>query len=843
MKTRLSAIVILLIGFALIVPTCLNQRFSAVAANRVTIRMARAYEPPPKSDGRVVGPGDFILESSTTRVVIGGLMRTSSERGAVLEAMLHDIPLYESIYSLTPRLQVGGGNYPIYVHDMYATWRGNQPVLRSVGLAWVGKRSFRVVQELTLDTETPALICRSETTSVDGKSVSDIGVGVRIDWGGATPFVSGIGILEDNQWHRGDFIGNSANATSTLFGFQDNQLRAALKLECDGLGSFLSHTDAIPLSRKLPASGKLTQKSFLIITRGGLAQAVRRLGWVRGKPFREVLAVLPYMPEGSKITIYDAEMAPYVYAYPEPNGQAIIPLPRGKGEKLDREYVAVATAYGHASSDPVPIPEQLGIRLTIEIPEGGHIRFRARDAASGQPMSARVRIIGIGDTPSPDLGPRHRAAGAENVVVTAAGEATIPAQPGEYRVLVSHGPEWSLHDETVEVTKTFRPDVEADLTRLIKTRDWIACELHVHAAPSSDSLVPLEDRVASLAAEGIRFVVPTDHNRVTDYAPAIQATKLADLSTVPGVEITTWAPEFGHFNAMLFPRNPSLPNNGAPRYQDSSPATLFSEVRALDPNILIQVNHPRLEPSRIAYFDQVGYDPKTGESTGPYSGDYDLLEVWNGYDLARPFHFERVFLEWIAMLARGERHVATGGSDSHNISYQWAGYPRTYVWVKGGDPSDGKAVIESLKMGRAMVTNGPMLEAMVNGQGPGETAVVEPGKFLVSVQVQAPPWMDVSYIEVFANGKKVVEQEIAQESGDRDAPPVIRFNGDLEISMKREGFIVIIIKGGKPMTEFFGIPDIFPAAFINPIWIDFERAPQKVDGGVEAGVLERNFIP
>ncbi len=838
MRTRLSTIVGLLIGVALIIPTCLNQRFSAVAANRVTIRMARTYEPPSQRNGRVVGPGDFILESSTTRVVVGGLMRASGERGAVLEAMLHDSPLYESIDLLTPRLQVGGGNYPIYVREIYASWRGNQPVLRSVGLAWVGKRSFRVIQELTLDAEDSILIRRSETTSLDGKKVSGISVGVRIDWGGATPFVPGIGILEDGQWRQGDFIGKSANATSTLFGFHESQLRAAAKLEWSGLTAILTRTDAIPPSRTLPSWAKLTEKSYLIISRGGLAQAVRRLGWIRGKAFREVLAVLPYMPEGSKITIYDAEMAPYVYAYPDPRGQAIIPLPREKGEKLDRGYVAVATAYGHAHSDPVPIPEQLGIRLTIEIPEGGHIRIRAKDAASGRPMSARARIIGIGGTPSPDLGPRHRAAGAENIVVTAGGEATIPAEPGEYRVLVSHGPEWSLYDENIEVTKTFRPDVDAGLVRLMKTRDWIACDLHVHAAPSYDSLVSLEDRVASLAAEGIRFAVPTDHNRVTDYAPALRTKKIEDFGTVPGVEITTWAPEFGHFNAFPYPRNPSLPNNGAPTYQDSSPAELFGNIRDLDPEIAIQVNHPRLEPSRIAYFDQVDFDPKTGVSTGPYSGNYDLLEVWNGYDLARSFNFERVFLEWIAMLARGDRYVATGNSDSHYISYHWAGYPRTYVWVKGGDPSDVKALIQSLKKGRAMVTNGPMLEATVNGLGPGETAVVPPGKFLVSVQVQAPPWMDVSYIEAFANGKKVVEQEIGQEFSDQDTPPVIRFNGELEIPMEKEGFIVIMVKGGKPMTEFFGVPDIFPAAFINPIWIQFEQEPQNSDGGVDAAVIE-----
>ncbi|MBN1653431.1 MAG: PHP domain-containing protein [Deltaproteobacteria bacterium] len=819
----IPSVIGLLVGVTLLVPTCLNQRFSKVAANRVIVRLVRSYEQPSQSDGIVVKPGDFVLESSTMRVVVGGLKRPARQRGAVIEAMLRNGPLYEAIGLLSSRLQVSGGNYPIVVRDMYATWMGNQPVLRMKGLTWVGKRSIEVVEELTLNTEISVLIRYSRTISRDDKPVSDIRVGARIVWGRATPFVPGTGTLEDGDWHQGDFIGNSTNATSTLYGFHDSQLRVAANVETLCKSLYMSHTDVIPLNRAPRVSREYAEKSYLIIARGGLAQAVRRLGWARGKPFREVLAVLPYSPEGSKVTIYDREKSPYIYEYPKANGQAIVPLPIYKGQKLDKEYSAVATAYGHGRSDPMPIPEEPGIRVRLEIPKGGRIRIRARDTESGRLMISRVRVIGIGGTASPDLGPRHRASGAENVALTVQGEVTLPAEPGDYRVLVSHGPEWSLHDENVLVTETYRPDVQADLTRLIRTRDWIACELHVHAAPSSDCQVPLEDRVASLVAEGIRFAIPTDHNRVTDYSPALEAMEIEDFGTVSGVEVTSWDPEFGHFNVFPYPRNPSLPDDGAPPYQKSSPEELFSYIRAIDPEIAIQVNHPRLEPARIAYFDNVGYDPVTGESTGPYSRNYDLLEIWNGYDLARPFFFQRVFFEWMAMLARGNRYVATGGSDSHYISYHWAGYPRTYVWVKGGDPKDGHAVIESLKKGRAMVTNGPILEATVNGLGPGEIAIVRPGRILVRVQVQAPQWMDVSLIEVYANAKKVLEREITSEDTDRDAQQIVRFDGELDIPIKKEGFIIIMIKGAEPMTDFFGIPNVFPAAFINPIWIKFER--------------------
>ena len=55
------------------------------------------------------------------------------------------------------------------------------------------------------------------------------------------------------------------------------------------------------------------------------------------------------------------------------------------------------------------------------------------------------------------------------------------------------------------------------------------------------------------------------------------------------------------------------------------------------------------------------------------------MEVFNGFDLARPEKVERVFRDWLAILARGQRVVATGSSDSHQVRYQLAGYPRTYI--------------------------------------------------------------------------------------------------------------------------------------------------------------------
>ena len=113
-----------------------------------------------------------------------------------------------------------------------------------------------------------------------------------------------------------------------------------------------------------------------------------------------------------------------------------------------------------------------------------------------------------------------------------------------------------------------------DLAHLndIDTRGWIASDLHVHANPSFDSAVSLEDRVASLVAEGIGFATPTEHNVVGDYGPgvaALPASLSGALSWVPAVEVTTDPRDtpLGHFNVYPYPPAPGTANGAPPPWR------------------------------------------------------------------------------------------------------------------------------------------------------------------------------------------------------------------------------------------------------------------------------------
>ncbi|MFO0598624.1 MAG: carboxypeptidase regulatory-like domain-containing protein [Myxococcaceae bacterium] len=108
--------------------------------------------------------------------------------------------------------------------------------------------------------------------------------------------------------------------------------------------------------------------------------------------------------------------------------------------------------------------------------------------------------------------------------------------------------------------------------------------------------------------------------------------------------------------------------------------------------------------------------------------------------------------DWFALLSRGHKTIATGNSDSHSEKAE-AGVPRTYI--QAGPSSDGdmrgldqESVYAALRAGRAVATNGPILDVTVNGQGLGSTVVASDGKIDVHIIVKGAPWIDIDTVTV-----------------------------------------------------------------------------------------------
>jgi hypothetical protein len=413
------------------------------------------------------------------------------------------------------------------------------------------------------------------------------------------------------------------------------------------------------------------------------------------------------------------------------------------------------------------------------------------------------------------FGTDERVSGAGNVVYSSTGEASVDVPPGRYRVTATHGPEYSIDEHRVRISVKEGALVRAQLDHIVPTYGWVAADFHLHAAPSFDSSVPLDDRVVALVADGIEFAVPTDHNHVTDYGASIERVRVGSLlGSVPGVEVTTT--HWGHFNVYPYPADAD-----PPPYTDVTAAQIFANVQERAPEALIQVNHPRL--ADIGYFSRGRLNASAAkfQEVG-FSLGFDVLEVLNGFELHKPEAVRGNLRDWFSLLSKGLRYTATGNSDSHRLVGQWAGYPRTYVKVS--DDSPGRfapdEVIDSLRAGRAIVSSGPFVSCVVNGTaGPGDLASAPDGDVTVEVSVRAPAWVDVTQAEVWANG----EQVAIKKARPHRRAELARISWQLPLRFRRDAWIVVVAYGTKTLEHVIPGKPTVPIGFTNPIFVDVDE--------------------
>jgi hypothetical protein len=422
--------------------------------------------------------------------------------------------------------------------------------------------------------------------------------------------------------------------------------------------------------------------------------------------------------------------------------------------------------------------------------------------------------------------------------------------------VVTRGFEYSIHEQRISVASDVGASVRAGLVRMLDTSGWIGGDFHLHAAPSFDSAVPLEDRVISLAAEGVQFAVATDHNHVTDYTDAVRTAALESrLAVSSGIEVTT--KNWGHFIAF-----PYGIDQAPPPFEGVDPGFIFSTIRENAPRSVIQVNHPRME--HIAYFarlqvsestvaagdgprplesrEQAGNDESEADARpglgqlgrqlmAPppgFSFDFDTIEVINGFELGKPEVMLRNIADWFALLNIGFRYTAVGNSDSHTLVHQWAGYPRTYVKVETSDLAKLRPdeVASALLYGRAQISNGIFLDVTANKTaGPGDELVLGSNRLGLRVLARAAPWVSVDSAEVWVNGVK------RSETRKTAAPHAVnRIQWVTTLDLNVDSWVVVAARGDVELGAQLPGAKGNPFCLTNPIFVDVDgdgvfRAP------------------
>jgi hypothetical protein len=749
-------------------------------------------------------PGDFLLQGP------GGVAVVSASKGTLID------------------FGAEGGDDALVMIDeaVFVGLDEMTSVVESVSPAGSGEHAVLVRRRVLSD---PPLRLWTYVTFADGAlriesvaTASDqaalaVTLGEVVAWGNVPTWVEGQGFVAARASPAGDFLAREGLGVSYALATERGHVVARFAAPQPGFHEWPRTGERV---ESIPAQGASARR-VIVMTHGtgALGDAVRALPRYREQAI-DSWPLPAGTPPGAVAEVERCDGAPFA-RYDAARRE--IALPRGC-------WRLQLQAPGHAPGAWLAPDRMRDADPARALPVAGVLRWSVRavdtSAATAPPnaraaeasiVPARLLVRGTGGTPDPNWG-EDPSDGASLDVIHADRDGQRAIPPGRYHVTVTRGFEYTTFERDIAIQPNQTTSVDARLDRVVDTRGWIAADLHVHAVPSPDAPALLTDRVRALAASGVEVAVATDHNAVTDYSPAIRELGLGRwLASVVGDEVTTRGVPLGHFN--VFP----LANGSEPIVFDHvAPPSLVASARAAPPADatdggprVVQVNHPRM--GSIGYFELLHFDPRDvagwrARSPLDETG-FDAIEVFNGDHYDHLDEVERVMRDWYALLDAGIRMTATGNSDSHKLTYHECGVPRNLVQVADDDPAgfDERAFVDAVRAGRVVVSSGPLVRLDVAGHPVGDSASA--GDDEVHVTVDAPPWVDVSRVEVVKRGGETLRTWTGPFSGG-----VRRLDARFTTALASRDWVLAIARGERPMA-FLPRAGAKPFAFTNPVWI------------------------
>jgi hypothetical protein len=582
---------------------------------------------------------------------------------------------------------------------------------------------------------------------------------------------------------------------------------------------------ANPVPGRLGA-GQVYRASYVLLTGTDPAQVAERLFALAGERAERVPFEFTGFDGLTEIVIKETVSGVVFYRafMDKPAPRLDVPLPRGT-------YSLIANYFPAAAERDFKVDEGTAKArpLTITAPKVGKVRISLTDRA-GEPVLGKVSFIGLSPDKSPYFAPENpvvtgrRWEQAKNSVYPLREKLDLAVPAGTYLVTASRGPEYTREERVVEIFDGENPPLDLRIDRAVYPSGLISVDPHMHTQ-FSDGTMLVAERLKSAAGEGLDVVISADHNTITDYRPDLERLGIGgELAVILGEEVTAPGGSI-HYNAYPVARLAGVRAGGAISVADVTPDVLFGLTRAKDPGAIIQVNHPRSRG--LGYFLFYALDAETAATAkAPFSMDFDVMEIMNGSKFGGA---NRASTEdWFHLLNRGYGVKAVGSSDAHNIDGGETGYSRTYVQFTGrkGAGLDQAAVVKAIKEGRSFVSNGPIVKVTASGgKGLGDLVRARKGKVALDVRVESAPWVDVSEVRLVVNGERQAPLEMEGAYG-----PVVRFNDDVDLTLDRDAWISVEVRGTRSLFPVLqqraaggaAIAAAFPYAMTNPIYFDVD---------------------
>lgn len=362
-------------------------------------------------------------------------------------------------------------------------------------------------------------------------------------------------------------------------------------------------------------------------------------------------------------------------------------------------------------------------------------------------VAANGALAGIGARSGGSLAVRP------GVVYTGTGKASFGLAAGKYTIYAGRGFAYGIDSATLTLERGQTAQKSLRIRREVVTPGWVSCDTHVHTLThSGHGDATIDERMITLAGEGIELPIATDHNVHVDYRKTMERAGAGRYFTpVMGNEVTT---PVGHFCVFPVPAGSQPPD-----YKLTDWKGVFGSIAERIGAKVVVLNHARDIHLKYRPFDPKHHNAVIGENLDGWELKANAMEVINSG--AMQTDDMRLFHDWFGLLNRGLTVAPIGASDSHDVSRYIVGQARTYVRAKGdAGEIDVDEAVASLRAGRVNVSLGLLTEITVNDKfGPGDLAPASE-KLQVKVRVCGPSWTTADKIELFANGRKIREEAI-----------------------------------------------------------------------------------
>jgi len=516
------------------------------------------------------------------------------------------------------------------------------------------------------------------------------------------------------------------------------------------------------------------------------------------------------------------------FAITDAAGMAKLTLPPG-------QYSYTITKVGHDTVHRNLIIGNKRKIITATLKSLTSITCTIKETGTNHTLPVKIEFKGIKGTPDPYLGVEKKRAEGTGNLYYAFNEKPfkVPLSPGNYSIIVSHGPEYSTKTKEIQINRGQNKAVTFELRREYSTPGWVIADFHNHTTGSGDNNSEIRSRIINMAAAGIEFAPATEHNRISSYTDDIKKLGLQEfIASCPSIELSGLPGPIAINHQIAFPlRIQDGKQGGGFMGTNADPYLQMKSLYDYDDRKFkfMQQNHP---DAAWLYFDK-DQDGKPDEGFGsrPLTHameiNHQMFEILAVTDeRATDADKEKRVFYWLQMLNQGDRIYGTANSDNHAVG-PGSGGIFNYVYSKYDAPAkiDAVDIAQNAKAGHIVMTNGPFIKADINGSLPGDEVKVDKNSGLkMNIEVFSPGRSKIERVQFLVNGHQDKNLNFTIENHPHlFSDSLLQFKYSFPFVLDKDAHVIVVAKGrereaGAKKGRNAGVY----TAVANPFFIDVD---------------------